>query len=134
MVLTGIEEELRTEKAEEQEAPRKLEIEHIMPQAWNANWPLPEQDDDEAARERRERAIHTIGNLTLITRELNSKLSNAPWDRKREALDDHSVLFLNRRIVNRGAQAWDEGAIEERAKWLHETAIRVWPSPDAMGR
>ena len=136
MVLEGIEEELRTEMAEEKEAPRSLQIEHILPQAWNAkNWPLPEQDDGEAAFKRRERAIHTIGNLTLVTGKLNKELSNASWDNKRKALDRHSVLVLNRHLVNTGdRQVWDADTIEERAKWLYGKAVRIWPSPDAMGR
>ena len=126
MVLTGIEEQLRTVKSETQEASPNLQIEHIMPQAWSANWPLPnDHDADDAAR--RDRAIHTIGNLTLVNGRLNPSLSNAPWDTKRRAFADHSVLFLNKRLVNDGPQRWDETAIEERARWLHTEAIKVWP-------
>lgn len=124
MVLTGIEEQLRTDKAETQEVPQNLQIEHVMPQAWHANWPLP---DDEDATAHRERAVHTIGNLTLVNNRLNPSLSNAPWNSKREALADHSVLFLNKLLVNRGPLVWDEVAIEERAQWLHRKAIKVWP-------
>ena len=126
MVLTGIEEQLRTDKAETQEVPENLQIEHVMPQAWHANWPLPD-DDGEETTAHRERAIHTIGNLTLVNGRLNSSLSNAPWNNKRETLADHSVLFLNKRLVNKGPQVWDEDAIEKRAKWLHKKAVKVWP-------
>ena len=62
--------------------------------------------------------IHTIGNLTLVNYRLNPTLSNEPWDSKRKTLADHSVLFLNKRLVNKGPSAWDEAAIEKRAKWL----------------
>ncbi len=126
MVLTGIEEQLRSNKAETQEVAENLQIEHVMPQAWHTNWPLPD-DDAEEATAHRERAIHTIGNLTLVNGRLNSTLSNAPWDSKREALADHSVLFLNKRLVNKGPQVWDEDAIEKRAKWLHKRAVKIWP-------
>ena len=130
MVLTGIEEQLREEQqAETQEAPPKLHIEHIMPQAWGASWPLPDGSDSEATLHR-DRAIHTIGNLTLVNRPLNSRLSNAPWDSKRETLADHSVLFLNKRLVNKGPQVWDEAAIEKRARWLCKKAVKVWPHRD----
>lgn len=128
MVLAGIEEELRTDKAESREVLGTLHIEHVMPQAWRQNWPLPDDvaDDGEAAT-KRDRVIHTIGNLTLVNNRLNSSLSNAPWDSKRETLADHSVLFLNKRLVNKGPDIWDETAIEKRAKWLHKWAVKIWP-------
>ena len=128
MVLAGIEEELRTNKAESREVPGNLHIEHVMPQAWHLNWPLPDDvagDGETVAK--RDRAIHTIGNLTLVNSRLNSSLSNAPWGSKRKTLADHSVLFLNKRLVNEGPEVWDETAIERRAKWLHEQAVKVWP-------
>ena len=126
MVLTGIEELLRTDKAETQEVPQNLQIEHVMPQTWHTNWPLLDDDGGEATAHR-ERMIHTIGNLTLVNGRLNSSLSNAPWNSKREALADHSILFLNKRIVNKSPQVWDENAIENRAIWLHKKAVKVWP-------
>ena len=130
MVLEGIEEKLRTNKSESRGVPDKLPIEHIMPQSWFAHWPLPDDGDigdNEDAVARRDRAIHTIGNLTLVNDRLNSSLSNAPWDRKRETLADHSVLFLNKQLVNDGPDTWDEAAIERRAERLHALAVEVWP-------
>ena len=43
------------------------------------------------------------------------------------ALADHSVLFLNKHLVNEGPEVWDEAAIKDRAKWLHERAVKIWP-------
>ena len=127
MVLTGIEEQLRTEQAEMQKAPQNLHIEHLMPQAWGAHWPLPDEDGE--AADRRAHAIHTIGNLTLVNQKLNSSLSNAAWDSKKQTLADYSVLFLNKHLVNEGPRLWDEHAIKWRAEWLHEKAVKVWPHP-----
>ena len=133
MVLEGIEVELRTDKAESQEVPSNLHIEHVMPQTWHPNWPLPsEMAEDEEAVVDRDRMIHTIGNLTLVNGRLNSSLSNAPWDSKRGILADHSVLFLNKRLVNKGPKVWDETAIEKRAKWLHKRAVRIWPHAEGV--
>jgi hypothetical protein len=120
MVLTGIEEHLRTPKAESPEAPRDLHIEHIMPQAWREHWPLPADADRVEGATNRNRAVHTIGNLTLVNGRLNPSLSNAPWPKKRKALAEHSVMFLNKHLVNDGPEAWDEHAIEDRAGWLHK--------------
>ena len=134
MVLEGIEEELRTNKSESRKVPRNLHIEHVMPQTWQPNWPLSDgQADDEEAIVKRDRTIHTIGNLTLVNGRLNLSLSNAPWESKRKTLADHSVLFLNKRLVNKGPVVWDETAIKTRGKWLHEQAVRVWPHAGNIG-
>lgn len=129
MVLEAIEERLRTNMAESRQVPSNLHIEHIMPQSWYENWPLGVDagEKDEDATVYRNRAIHTIGNLTLVNMQLNSSLSNAPWERKRRALADHSTLHLNKRLVNDGPAEWNEGAIEDRARWLHRTAVEIWP-------
>ena len=126
MLLTAIEGQLRTKMAETSEVPENLHIEHIMPQKWSANWPPPLGGEGDAVA-RRERAIHTIGNLTLANNRLNAELSNAPWHEKRGTLADHSVLFLNKHLVNDGPQAWTEDTIEGRGKWLYRIAARVWP-------
>ena len=75
-----------------------------------------------------------IGNLTLVTGRLNSSLSNAPWDSKRETLADHSVLFLNKRLVNNGPKVWNETEIEKRAGWLYQQAVKIWPYMPQMRR
>ncbi len=55
-----------------------MEVEHVMPQTWKTYWnPAPGLTPEaEAARER---AINTIGNLTLVNQKLNASLSNRPW-------------------------------------------------------
>ena len=125
MVLGAIEEQMRTTRTEVQEVPGNLHIEHILPQAWQTNWHIPNGDNE--ANERRNHAIHTIGNLTLVTGPLNSSLSNAAWEEKRESLYEHSVLSLNKQLVRDWPQVWDETTIEERAVRLHESAVLVWP-------
>ena len=132
MVLTGVEEHLRTAKAESQEVPKNLHIEHIMPQAWHQYWSLPEGADDHEAIRNRDRAVHTIGNLTLVNGHLNPALSNAEWASKRRALAEHSVMFLNKRLVNDGPGTWGEDEIKKRASWLHERAVQVWPHADGF--
>ena len=133
MLLTGIEERLRTPKAESPEVPRDLHIEHVMPQTWyGEHWALPAGADRDEAIAHRNRAVHTIGNLTLVNKRLNSSLSNGPWIEKRQALADHSVMFLSKPLVHGGPEIWDENAIEARAKWLHEYAVKVWPHADGF--
>lgn len=135
MVLEGIEEGLRTDKAEDRNVRRDppLTIEHVMPQAWSDNWQLPVEVEDPAQAKRdRDHIVHTIGNLTLVTKRLNSTLSNAPWQDKRETLGDHSVLFLNKTLLDDAPDVWDEAAIETRAKQLCAAAAKVWPHADGI--
>ena len=131
VVLEGVEEELRTDKAEDRAVPRYLTVEHIMPQQWRQRWESPFVGDDvqeeERAAEKRDRLIHSIGNLTLVSSKLNPTLSNAPWQEKRETLNIHTTLFLNKDLLTEAPDVWDEVAIEERAKWLCQAAARVWP-------
>jgi hypothetical protein len=111
-----------------------LEIEHILPQA--KHWPLPSR---ESARIDRESRLHGVGNLTLVTGKLNPPLSNAAWldapsgaKGQRTALDAHSKLPLNARLVKRWPGIWDEAAIDERAA-IFEAAHLIWPAPPAAG-
>jgi len=47
----------------------------------------------------RNAAVQTLGNLTLVTNKLNPAMSNGPWPAKQKALNEHSVLLLNSRLV-----------------------------------
>lgn len=135
IVLEGIEEGLRTDKAEDQNVRRDLPltIEHVMPQAWSNNWQLPVDVEDPAQAKRdRDHIVHTIGNLTLVTKRLNSTLSNAPWHEKRKTLGKHSILFLNKTLRDDAPDVWNEAAIEARAKQLCAAAAKVWPHADGI--
>lgn len=133
IVLEGIEEELRTGWVELPNVPRNLTMEHIMPQAWRNNWQLPDDvEDKEQAERSRDDVVHRIGNLTLVNGGLNSALSNAPWHEKQATLGKHSVLFLNKTLLDDAPDVWDEAAIEERAKRLCAAAANVWPHADGI--
>jgi hypothetical protein len=133
MVLEAIEDYRRGWKdgkpglGEERVARGSLAIEHVMPRKWHTYWPLNGEDEAE-----RDRSIHTLGNLTLLTRKLNSKQSNGPWlgdDGKRKGLEEHDVLFLNRELLKTALSEWTDGAIVERTKMLTEAIIQIWPVP-----
>jgi hypothetical protein len=113
----------------------KLEIEHIMPQEGEKYWELPSSENALIERERR---LHGIGNLTLVTEKLNPTLSNASWldgpngkKGKRSALDMHSKLQLNARLAKGWPNAWSESTIDKRASDLFEAARQIWPPPQA---
>ena len=133
MVLEAIEVFIRSDVAEPLGSTNELTVEHIMPVQWQQHWPLPEPTDssieDEVLRIRSD-AIESIGNLTLTTSRLNSRLSNGPWARKREALMNHSSLFLNRNLLQNAPEVWDEDVITERSEYLAEIICQIWPYAD----
>ena len=135
MVLEAIEDHLRgwtNEKpglGDERVARGKYAIEHVMPRKWIAHWPLQDVVGGEAARDR---IIHTLGNLTLLTGKLNSKVSNGPWSgrsSKREGLEAHDVLLLNRELLKKSGDQWTDEAIRVRTHHLAEVIIQIWPVP-----
>lgn len=135
MLLEALERALRGSKlAETDDVPRNLTVEHIMPRAWETHWPLPPDEAPEVAAVARRRAIHTIGNLTLLSERLNPSISNGPWHDadhqtgKRSALIDHTVLHLNKQVCKR--ENWSEKAISERSNDLFELARTIWHRPN----
>lgn len=72
-----------------------------------------------------------LGNLTLATHRLNPSMSNGPWDTKKSALDEHSLLMLNRQLLKGDPPTWDEASIADRGEALAEMATRIWPGPSA---
>lgn len=134
MVLEAVEDHQRGWKGAadglggERVARGKYAIEHVMPRKWQPNWALP---PGRAAGER-EALIHTLGNLTLLTGRLNSRVSNGPWTGahgKRGGLEQHDVLMLNRRLLDQAAGDWSDDAIVARTTQLTDAIIEVWPVP-----
>jgi hypothetical protein len=130
MVLEAIEDRLRTKYSEQSVDRGKYTIEHLLPQAWHLHWPL--DGTDPALMRRRNHLLHTLGNLSLVTKRLNPKLSNGPWAEKREALAAHSVLRLNHDLLSRAASSgWGEAQITARSEQLALLTVAVWPRPAA---
>ena len=133
LVLEGIEEKYRqTSLAEQIQVPKNLTIEHVLPQSWQTHWPLPENIDEHEAPQDRNELIHTIGNLTLVTGQLNSVASNAPWGDKCKTLNKHSVLHLNHHLLAEYRDAaWNEQTIVDRSRKMAALVADIWPGPMA---
>jgi uncharacterized protein DUF262/uncharacterized protein DUF1524/RAMA domain-containing protein len=113
----------------ERVARGKYAIEHIMPRRWQIHWALPE---GQTAADR-DPLIDTIGNLTLLTGRLNSKVSNGPWSGpvgKRAALHGHDVLMLNRQLLDQATDGWDDDHIRARTERLVDVITEMWPVPE----
>lgn len=134
LLLEALEMGLRNKFAETHDVPRNLTVEHVLPQSWEAHWPLPEGADQTEFTLERNLILHTIGNLTLLNDKLNPVQSNNPWvmgdepeSGKRAGLQENSVLFLNKELCKH--DAWNEDNIRERSASLFEIALETWPRP-----
>jgi len=130
VVLGAIHEDMLTKKQEPLSLPRTLTVEHVMPRAWRNHWPPPQaaaEGGDESPEERRDRIIHTFGNLTLLTQELNAEVRDGPFERKKVEITEQSLLLLNAYFQK--TETWDEEAILKRARELFGRAMRIWPHP-----
>jgi hypothetical protein len=106
----------------------KLTLEHALPQSWEDNWPLEEEETEQARRS----AVHVLGNMTLLTQKLNSKVSNSAWlgaEGKCAALRQQSTLLLNRDLTENPSLQWTTASILERTKKLAEVIIDIWGTP-----
>ena len=59
--------------------------------------------------------------------EAHSSMSNAPWNSKRDELQEHSVLLLNNELLTRST--WDEETIRSRSRRVAELVSTRWPGP-----
>jgi hypothetical protein len=132
MLLRAVETSLYSSKVEAVSVPKELSVEHVMPQKWADNWPLPgglppeELVEAEASRNAK---LHLIGNLTLVTAAHNSALSNAAWHAKQKELNLHSKLLLNGRLIDEYPD-FNEASIDARSAVLADRIISIWPGPD----
>lgn len=127
LILECLERAMHTDFTEIRDQKLKLTIEHVMPQAWGKNWPLPMNENNEDAEIHRNRILHTFGNLTLLTNKLNPSVSNGDWATKKEGIYKHSILMMNKDFAN--YSLWNEKQIEARGNQLFKLAKKVWPAP-----
>ena len=138
MILEGIEDEIRNPAGEHAAVPQqwcergRLQVEHVMPTAWRANWPLADSETEDARKER----INRIGNLTLLTPTKNAAVSNGPWfgdnpkKHKRALLSANTTFLMNRALVDEtGTDGWTIKQIDERSEIMTDLFLRVWPTP-----
>lgn len=126
-------------KAERVAFREQPSIEHIMPQNWLKNWPLADGskgmdflelgnaadgDPRAGATRKRENALQTLGNLTILSTALNTAQSNLPWSEKRPELLKHSLLPINQALQTQ--EVWDEAAILARGEMLFARALQIW--------
>lgn len=119
-----------------------LSIEHIMPQNWLQHWGtlpsgrtapaagvLPEDEEIASELQQRNRLVHTLANLSLLTPPANASASNGDFASKKPRLLD-ALLRMNLDIAS--CPQWDEKAISDRAARLADLAVKIWPPRPAL--
>lgn len=128
-ILWELEVASRTRLSEYGERPDGLWVEHVMPQTWGDDWPLPNGqpadpnslDQETVARNSK---LHALGNLTLLSGGLNISSGNKSFREKRQRFEEDSGLFLNKWFASR--DRWTEEEIEERGEALSDLALQIW--------
>jgi len=105
-------------------------IEHLLPQTWRVNWPLSSTAEERPAAETsRDRALHELGNLTLVTQKLNSKVSNGTWASKVVHFQQFNDVIITNDVIQNHPDVWNEEMIGARTANLTAAILEVWPAP-----
>jgi hypothetical protein len=144
-ILLEVEHTIRGTKQEEVKFSNNgLTIEHLLPQKWYEHWTLESEyiseddfilsvhavmtEDDKEGKfhkiENRNKMLHTIGNLTILTSPLNSSVSNSSFDIKKPEIEKQSTVMLNTYFLDK--PMWNEEEIRNRSKYLYEKIKDIW--------
>lgn len=102
-------------------------VEHLMPKKWRNNWGTTNDV------EYRDFKLLTLGNLAIITATLNASIRDSEWLKKlagsgyKGGLKTYaSGLETMEKVL--ASPIWNESKMAERADWLADKAIGIWPS------
>lgn len=144
-ILLEVEQSIRSSKQEQVKFLNSgLTIEHILPQTWFEHWPLDDEgiseDDfrisvhavmtetDKNGKyhkiENRNKMLHTIGNLTILTSSLNPSVSNSSFVIKKQEIGLQSTVILNTYFQDK--PIWDEKQIQKRSQILFDQISKIW--------
>ena len=98
-----------------------LSIEHLMPQTITPEWyNILKITEDEY-----EHQLNRLGNLTLATSSDNSKMSNNPFEYKKQVLSESGHIKLNEEILDN--DSWTLDNINNRTNQLIERICCMYP-------
>lgn len=137
-------------------------LEHVLPQNYTKNYPLNKYPvfksknnyyDEEEGKEIREKAIYSIGNMTICRAAANSAYSDAYIKDKIDGkintkqgskYTDNEFIELTKKIIDmyknnkkkrkKNEALWDERDIRIREKEIYKDIINIWPDPLKMNK
>jgi len=130
-VLYLIERSIRSDlNATELKYFNEYSLEHVMPKKWRNNWNADNLANDQA--EQRDKLILTLGNLTLLTKQLNSSIRDSDWVAKKNGnARNHGLkeyaqgIEIFSKYLQR--ENWNEDSITERGQELFKFFVnKVW--------
>lgn len=99
------------------ETPDRVHVEHIYPQT-----PLPGK-----RWENHTSAVERLGNLTLLSKALNTSIKNNDFNVKKPAYEE-SDLLLSKELVK--YDDWNIETIDRRQEEMAQYALSIWNFPD----
>ena len=132
LLLCGIAQKMHEERGEHLtmsfSPEATLSVEHVAPVSWERHWKddLKFGDSDEE-RQRLNKVVHRIGNLTIVTKAMNSKLLNHPWSFKAALLDNDNLEMNSRLLNDMEGDTWNEVEIDRRSRIIAEYVNKIWP-------
>ncbi|MCY4303812.1 MAG: DUF262 domain-containing HNH endonuclease family protein [Aestuariivita sp.] len=137
LLLRGIAEKMHDEKDKNLTMPFSpkdaLTVEHVAPQDWKRHWKndLGYGTTEEDQR-KLDKLVNRIGNLTIVTKALNPKLSNHPWKYKAELLADDNLEMNRRLLSDMSSDTWNKNEIERRTELISNYVIQIWPNSSTL--
>ena len=105
----------------------KYSLEHLMPKKWENNWEKLNNQND---IDKRNKKLLTLGNLAIITQNLNAKIRDSNWETKKNGTNNNGLNAYTRDLETivkyLTLSTWDEASIEKRAEDLYRHAVEIW--------
>lgn len=132
LLLRGIAQKMHDARKDDLTMPfnpkTTLTVEHVAPQEWERHWKTDlDFGDSDEERQRLNRVVHCIGNLTLVTRALNPKLGNRAWSYKAELLQADNLEMNRRLLSDMEGETWNEREIKHRSQIIADYVNEIWP-------
>jgi len=103
-----------------------ITVEHLMPKSLSKIW--KNHLGAKRAEEIHNKYLGCIGNLTIVSKGYNSKMSNRIW--KEKIVDLEKIQFaITTEITKDYPKKWDESAIKRRNESMSDRAVEAIPGP-----
>lgn len=94
-----------------------LTLEHILPETPNGDW------IDHFGKKNYDEHIDRLGNMTLVSTELNRELKRKPFSEKKKILKA-STLKITKKIQE--YETWNSESVNDRQNWMASFAVQRW--------
>ena len=120
-ILTEIEELFAGKRNNELLPAKKLTLKHVIPQSYEKWQPF----FDEKKIINPETLVHRLGNMTILTKKMNSEIQDDVFDIKLEKAYKKSHFKLNEEIAEKYSE-WTPKVITERQQMMAKKAKKIW--------